>query len=71
MSQSAFSNIAMLAALTFLAMALTACANSERLSVAEPSPGNVAMIEAPTGLPEFHGARIGADSLRGELPSEN
>jgi hypothetical protein len=71
MSQSAFSTIALFAALTFLAMALTACANSERLTVAQPGPGNVAMLEKPAGLPEFHGARIGADSLRGELPSEN
>lgn len=72
MSQSAFSTIAAIAALTFLAMAVTACANSERITVAEAVAGNVAVIEEePSGLPEFHGAKIGNDSLRGELPSEN
>jgi hypothetical protein len=71
MSQSAFSTIAVFAALTFLAMALAACANSERVTVAEAAAGNVAVIEEPAGLPEFHGAKIGADALRGGLPSEN
>jgi len=71
MSQTAFSTLAMLAALAFLAMALTACANLERGALADPGTGNVAVIEEPAGLPEFHGAKIGDDSLRGELPSEN
>lgn len=71
MSQSAFSTIALFAALTFLAMALTACANSERLTFVQPGPGNVAVLDEPAGVPEFHGARIGADSLRGQLPSES
>jgi hypothetical protein len=71
MSQNAFSTIAMLAALTFLAMALSGCAGSERFAATAPGPGNIAPIDEPAGLPEFHGAQIGADSLRGELPSEN
>jgi hypothetical protein len=70
MSQHAFSTIAFVAALTFLAMALGACASSEH-AVARAEPVQLASIEEPSGLPEFHGARIGRDSLRGELPSEN
>lgn len=64
MSQNAFSMLAVLAALTFLAMAVTACASSEQPRVAHDPyyKGN--------GVAEFHDARIGEDSLRGELPSE-
>jgi hypothetical protein len=64
-SQSAFSALAVVAALTFLAMALAACASSEQ-PVAAHDPyykGN--------GVAEFHAANIGDDALRGELPSEN
>lgn len=70
MSQNAFSTFAVLAALTFLAMAVTACASSEQ-TAATPEPVQIAAVDLPPGLPEFHGARIGSDSLRGELPSEN
>jgi hypothetical protein len=65
MSQNAFSVIAVIAALTFLAMALAACASSEqRVAAHDPYyKGN--------GVAEFHQANIGDDSLRGELPSEN
>jgi hypothetical protein len=70
MSQSAFSTIAVLAALTFLAMALSACVSSEQVA-ATAEPIQLAAAELPPGVSEFHGARIGADSLRGELPSEN
>jgi hypothetical protein len=70
MSQSAFSFIAIATALTFLAMALAACASSEQPMAISESV-QLAANEEPSGLAEFHGARIGPDSLRGELPSEN
>ena len=70
MSQNAFSTLAVIAALTFLAMAMTACASSEQ-PTASTEPMQIAALELPPGVPEFHGARIGNDSLRGELPSEN
>ena len=70
MSQNAFSTLAVIAALTFLAMALTACASSEQPTV-NTETVQLAAVELPPGVPEFHGARIGNDSLRGELPSEN
>ena len=70
MSQNAFSTLAVIAALTFLAMALTACASSEQ-PTANAEPLQIAAVELPPGVPEFHGARIGRDFLRGELPSEN
>ena len=65
MSQSAFSTLAVIAALTFLAMALTACVSSEHALAQHDRyyKGN--------GVAEFHDAHVGADSLRGELPSEN
>jgi hypothetical protein len=50
-------------------MALSACASSEHVESA--GPVEIAAVELPPGVPEFHGARIGPDSLRGELPSEN
>jgi hypothetical protein len=70
MSQNAFSMLAVIAALTFLTMALTACASSEHVTTAA-EPVQLAAVELPPGVPEFHGAHIGDDSLRGELPSEN
>ena len=70
MSQNAFSTLAVIAALTFLAMALTACVSSEQ-PTANIETVQLAAVELPPGVPEFHGARIGNDSLRGELPSEN
>lgn len=70
MSQNAFSTLAVIAALTFLAMAMTACASSEQ-PTANTEPVQIAAVDLPPGVPEFHGARIGNDSLRGELPSEN
>jgi len=66
MSQHAFSAIAFVAALTFLAMALTACAGSEQRAVTQRDPyykGN--------GVAEFHEAHIGEDALRERLPGEN
>jgi hypothetical protein len=70
MSQNAFSMLAVIAALTFMAMALAACVSSEQMTLAA-DPVQIAALEPPSGVPEFHGARIGSDSLRGELPSEN
>ena len=69
MSQNAFSAIAVLAALTFLAMALSACASSEH-STANAEPVQIAAPEPPPGQPEFHGAPIGRDALRSRLPGE-
>jgi hypothetical protein len=65
MSQNAFSMLAVVAALTFLAMALTACASSEHPQRVAHDPyykGN--------GVAEFHAARIGNDALRERLPGE-
>lgn len=70
MSQNVFSAVAFVAALTFLAMALSACASSVQ-PTAQAEPAEVAVVEPPAGVPEFHGAKIGGDALRGELPSEN
>ena len=69
MSQNAFSAIAVLAALTFLAMALTACVSSGQ-PAANAETVQIAAAEPPPGLPEFHGARIGSDALRSRLPGE-
>lgn len=65
MSQNAFSAIAVIAALTFLAMALTACASSE-----QPVPAVHDPYYKGSGVAEFHDADIGDDALRGELPGE-
>ena len=70
MSQNAFSTLAVLAALTFLAMAMTACASSEQPTAVTAGPVQIAAVELPPGDPEFHGARIGRDALRSRLPSE-
>ena len=71
MSQNAFSTLAVLAALTFLAMAMTACVSSEQPAAVNAEPMQIAAVALPPGVPEFHGASIGTDALRGELPSEN
>lgn len=67
MSQQSFSGMAMLAALTFLIMAIVGCASSEQphaSAARDPAyKGN--------GVSEFHSAAIGDDALRGGLPSEN
>lgn len=69
MSQHAFSTMALAAALAFLAMALSACASSEQ-AIVQAEPVEIAAVEPPPGLPEFHGARIGGDALRSRLPTE-
>jgi hypothetical protein len=58
MAQQQFAGIAMLVALAFMALALSACANSGQVAAAGPA------------TPEFHGADIGGDTLRGHLQSE-
>jgi hypothetical protein len=67
MSQYSISGLAMLAALTFLVMALMGCASSEQ-PVAQA--GHDPFFKG-NGVAEFHSASIGDDALRGELPSEN
>lgn len=69
MSQNVFSTLAFLAALTFLAMALSACASSIQ-PIPQLKSLEASAIETAPGVPEFHGAAIGGDALRGELPSE-
>jgi len=67
MAQQQFAGMAVMIALAFLVMALSACANPEQAR----GPRDIASVQLPPATPEFHGARIGADTLRGELPSEN
>lgn len=66
MAGHAFSGLAALAALAFLALALSACAGS--------TPHTETAAHAPTykgnGVPEFHEAHIGSDALRERLPTE-
>lgn len=66
MSQHSFSGMAMLAALTFLVMAIVGCASSEQPRAAAAHDP----LYKGNGVAEFHGANIGDDALRGELPGE-
>lgn len=59
MAHNQFASIAMFIALAFLLMALAACS----------TPQQTAQL-APPSTPEFHGAQIGADTLRERLPTE-
>lgn len=68
MASQYFSGLAAFIALTFLVMALIGCSSSEQ---ARRGPIDIASYDKPPGTPEFHGAPIGADALRGELQSEN
>jgi hypothetical protein len=70
MGQQAFSGIAALVALFFIVAALSACSTAEQVAVSE-GPALIAPLEAEPGTPEFHGARIGRDTLRGHLTSES
>jgi hypothetical protein len=55
-------------ALALLALSLGACATARR---PDPQPiADTATPDAETLAPEFHGARVGHDALRGSLPSE-
>lgn len=62
MSQHYIAGIATFVAFMFTIAALAACANTE-----QPAP--VAALEAPVAS-EFHGARIGPDTLRARLDTE-
>lgn len=69
MAQQSYAFLAVLVALAFAIMSLAACANTEHLG-----PQAESIPIGATGNPgteEFHGAHIGADTLRGALPSEN
>jgi hypothetical protein len=68
MAQQQFAGMAVMIALAFLVMALSACATPAHVA---HGPRDIASVQLPPATPEFHGARIGADTLRGELPSEN
>lgn len=60
--------IAPWAAIAVVAFSLGACATAHR-----PAPEAIAdntTPDAETLAPEFHGARVGQDHLRGALPSE-
>lgn len=70
MGNQAISGIAAMVALTFIALALAACASSERATQAEPIPADAVLASGPGGVPEFHGAAIGADTLRSRLENE-
>jgi hypothetical protein len=68
MAQQSYAFLAVLIALAFAIMSLAACANTEH-----NGPQAEAIPIGATGEPgteEFHGAIIGADALRGSLPSE-
>jgi hypothetical protein len=69
MAQQSYAFFAVLVALAFAIMSLAACANSKQ----DIGPQAEAIPIGATGDPgveEFHGATIGADALRGVLPSE-
>jgi hypothetical protein len=55
---------AALAALAFLAMAMTSCASSEHPVAAQ----DVSPAYKGNGVSEFHDAHIGGDALRERLP---
>lgn len=69
MANQQFAGLAVLVAITFMLLALAACANSERPAETF-GPVVIAPIEPPPGSAEFHGARIGGDALRSRLPSD-
>jgi hypothetical protein len=64
MAQQQFAGLAVLVAVAFALLALSACANSAQ------GPVNISPRAAPPGTPEFHDARIGRDALRGHIRAE-
>jgi len=67
MAQQQFAGLAVLVAVAFMLLALAACANSGQ-HAAVYGPSMIAPIPAEaSGVPEFHGARIGSDTLRSRL----
>lgn len=70
MAHQQFAGLAVLVALTFLVLAVSGCANTEQVTRAN-GPMAIAAIEPEKpAVPEFHGASIGADSLRSRLQAE-
>jgi hypothetical protein len=67
MGNQAISGIAALVVLTFVALALAACSTPEHRA----EPIAIAPIPPAPGTSEFHGAAIGADTLRSRLASES
>jgi len=68
MAQQSFAGLAVLVALTFAVMALHGCANS--VHTAQLANPGVQELPPFGATPEFHGASIGADSLRSRLQAE-
>lgn len=68
MGQQSIAGIAALVALAFVIMALSACASPAQVTQTEPTM--IAAVAEPEGVPEFHGARIGGDTLRSRLETE-
>lgn len=67
MAQQQFAGLAVLVALAFMVLALSACANFGQ-TAAVYGPSMIAPIPAEaSSVPEFHGARIGGDLLRSRL----
>jgi hypothetical protein len=69
MAQQSFAGLAVLVALAFAIMALSACASSKQ-TVQVYGPAVVVPLEPELSAPEFHDAQIGADALRSRLESE-
>jgi len=70
MAQQQFAGIAVLVAVAFMVLALSACANSGQMA-AYNGPSMIAPIPAEDfSVPEFHGASIGNDALRSRLQAE-
>lgn len=70
MAQQQFAGLAVLVALAFMILALQGCANTEQMAAENIGPAVIAPVEPEPGVPEFHGASIGNDTLRGHLQSE-
>lgn len=71
MAHQQFAGIAVLVALAFMVLALAACANTAQPQAASFGPSIIVPI--PVEVPaqaEFHGAPIGADTLRSRLMAE-
>lgn len=70
MGQQSIAGIAALVALAFVIMALSACATPAQVAQTEPPAVASAAVAEPEGVPEFHGAHIGRDTLRSRLETE-
>ena len=69
MGNQAISGLAVLIAIAFIAIAISGCSTAEQTVQAGPSA--IAAIPPAEGTSEFHGAAIGADTLRSRVPSES